>query len=218
MHAIPPQPPLRFRKAAAQDEVVADSPWQTDLASLSGGQRTLVSLALLLSAARAAAAGAGGCGLFILDEADAALDEHNQARAGLEARSGSRGAPKLCATRSTAFSHIPCPKPATPHCSPLTLSLYTPTAPTHTHPTPPQRRMAELLMELAREGPAQVLCVSHNAAFQAACDGSLSVTGPGAGGRPAAQAGAAPAAQGAGKQRAGGAGKAKRQRVHFAVS
>ena len=78
----PPPPPLRppprFRKAGAGCDQDAPEPWQADLASLSGGQRTLVSLALLLSAARAAGAAGGGCGLFILDEADAALDEHNQ--------------------------------------------------------------------------------------------------------------------------------------------
>lgn len=61
----------------------AGEPWQTDLGSLSGGQRTLISLAALLAAARAAGGGGGGAGgsaLYILDEADAALDEHNQVR------------------------------------------------------------------------------------------------------------------------------------------
>ena len=91
--------------------------------------------------------------------------------------------------------------------------------------TQPQRRVAELLMELAREGPAQVLCVSHNAAFQAACDGSLRVAGPVGGSRPADGGGAgapvAATAKAGGKQRAGaaaGGGKSKRARVHFSVA
>lgn len=51
--------------------------WQANLGQLSGGQRTLVSLAMLLAVARTGSA----CGLLLLDEIDAALDEVNQARA-----------------------------------------------------------------------------------------------------------------------------------------
>jgi chromosome segregation ATPase len=52
--------------------------WQQSLASLSGGQRTLVSLALLLAAARCS--GVGASRLLLLDEVDAALDQHNAGR------------------------------------------------------------------------------------------------------------------------------------------
>jgi ABC-type uncharacterized transport system ATPase component len=48
-----------------------DSRWHTNLGQLSGGQRTLVSLAMLLAVARTG----GACGLLLLDEVDAALDE-----------------------------------------------------------------------------------------------------------------------------------------------
>lgn len=48
--------------------------WGSQLDVLSGGQRSLVSLALLLAAARCG----GRCSLFLLDEVDAALDESNQ--------------------------------------------------------------------------------------------------------------------------------------------
>jgi len=73
---------ITFRQAAgtgaSRHNSRGEEPWRSDLAALSGGQRTLVSLALLLSTARAS--GGGGSGLYILDEADAALDEHNQVR------------------------------------------------------------------------------------------------------------------------------------------
>jgi len=80
-------PPLcRFRRledddaaaaAAAGCSADAGPRWQTNLGQLSGGQRTLVSLAMLLAVARTGSA----CGLLLLDEIDAALDEVNQARA-----------------------------------------------------------------------------------------------------------------------------------------
>ena len=50
--------------------------WSSGLGQLSGGQRTLVSLALLLAAARAGSRSS----LFVMDEVDAALDEHNQVK------------------------------------------------------------------------------------------------------------------------------------------
>lgn len=84
-----------------------------------------------------------------------------------------------------------------------------------------QRRVAELLLQLAREGAAQVLAVSHHAAFQSMCDGALTVA-PGAGGKRGGQgdalagSGAEPQSQrqgGGGKQRAG-----KRSRVRFGIS
>jgi ABC-type Mn2+/Zn2+ transport system ATPase subunit len=72
----------RFRRlqdeaaAAAAADAVDDASWHCNLGQLSGGQRTLVSLAMLLAVARAG----GTCGLLLLDEIDAALDEFNQAR------------------------------------------------------------------------------------------------------------------------------------------
>ncbi|GIL84936.1 hypothetical protein Vretifemale_13526 [Volvox reticuliferus] len=99
-----------------------DGSWSDELGQLSGGQRTLVSVALLLGLALALGGGGGGGGgdgggLFLLDEVDAALDEHNQAA------------------------------------------------------------VAALLRYLAhRGGGCQVLAVTHNAAFQAACEGFVRVT------------------------------------------
>lgn len=98
--------------------------WQTSLGQLSGGQRTLVSLAMLLAVARAG----NSSRLFLLDEVDAALDEHNQARA------------------------------------------------------------AALLKQLANasDGGCQILCVTHNAAFQQVCDAYIQVVrGPRGGTVPA---------------------------------
>ncbi|GIL53602.1 hypothetical protein Vafri_9217 [Volvox africanus] len=90
--------------------------WSDELGQLSGGQRTLVSVAMLLGLALAIGGGGGG-GLFLLDEVDAALDEHNQAA------------------------------------------------------------VAALLRYLAHRGRGcQVLAVTHNAAFQAACEGFVRVT------------------------------------------
>jgi chromosome segregation ATPase len=91
--------------------------WQHNLGQLSGGQRTLVSLAMLLAVA---CAGGSSTGLLLLDEVDAALDEHNTARA------------------------------------------------------------AALLRQLAHGG-CQVLCVTHNAAFQGCCDGFIRVSKPAGG-------------------------------------
>ncbi|EFJ47136.1 hypothetical protein VOLCADRAFT_105201 [Volvox carteri f. nagariensis] len=97
--------------------------WTEELGQLSGGQRTLVSVALLLGLALALSGGGGGGnsdgggGLFLLDEVDAALDEHNQAA------------------------------------------------------------VAALLRYLShRGGGCQVLAVTHNAAFQTACNGFVRLT------------------------------------------
>ncbi|GBF98926.1 hypothetical protein Rsub_11718 [Raphidocelis subcapitata] len=148
---------IRYRPARS----APDAPWQTELGGLSGGQRTLVSLAALLAAARAAGAagGGGGAALLLLDEVDGALDEQNQ------------------------------------------------------------RRVAELLLQLAREGPAQVLAVSHHAAFQSMADGSLTVA-PGTARQLPGGAGAEPQSQrqGGGKQRGGKQRGGKRPRVQFAVA
>eukprot|EP00887_Chlorella_sp_A99_P003385 scaffold7.g3385.t1 len=61
---------------AGGDEAGARSgAWRAGLDALSGGQRTMVSLALVVAAAMA-----GGCSeVLLLDEVDAALDESNQA-------------------------------------------------------------------------------------------------------------------------------------------
>ena len=75
--------------------------WRTSLTELSGGQRALVSLALLLAAASCRGAGGAGGGrgggpgrgLAILDEADAALDEVNQGRLAALLRRGSAPRP-----------------------------------------------------------------------------------------------------------------------------
>ncbi|GLC34254.1 hypothetical protein PLESTF_000823600 [Pleodorina starrii] len=119
--------------------------WSEELGQLSGGQRTLVSVALLLGLALALGGGGGrggGGGLFLLDEVDAALDEHNQAA------------------------------------------------------------VAALLRHLSHRGEGcQVLAVTHNAAFQAACEGFVRVTRGPAG----TQVEAAGVAGGAGAARGGDA-------------
>jgi chromosome segregation ATPase len=51
------------------------SDWQAGLDSLSGGQRTMVSLAFVVAAATAGSA----TSVLLMDEVDAALDETNQA-------------------------------------------------------------------------------------------------------------------------------------------
>lgn len=124
-------PPARFRRLedtaadSSNSKTVSNSTdWQTNLGQLSGGQQTLVSLAMLLAVARAG----NSSRLFLLDEVDAALDEHNQARA------------------------------------------------------------AAFLKHLANaaDGGCQILCVTHNAAFQQLCDGYVHVArGPDGGTVPA---------------------------------
>lgn len=81
--------------------------WQTSLSQLSGGQQTLVSLAMLLAVARAG----NSSRVFLLDEVDAALDEHNQARAAallkqLASDTGDGGCQILCVTHNVAFQQI----------------------------------------------------------------------------------------------------------------
>ncbi|KAK9843744.1 hypothetical protein WJX81_004731 [Elliptochloris bilobata] len=77
---------------------------QTALGQLSGGERTLVSLALMLAAAYAGA----GNRLLILDEVDAALDETNQGRVAallrqLASGSGTAACQVLAVTHNAAF-------------------------------------------------------------------------------------------------------------------
>jgi len=81
--------------------------------------------------------------------------------------------------------------------------------PTPTHPPTQQRRIAGLLLQLAREGPAQVLCVSHNTAFQSMCDTAIHL-------KPATAAPADEGAAGGGEQR-GDAPPKKRVRGRFPV-
>ncbi|KAL0033641.1 hypothetical protein WJX79_009327 [Trebouxia sp. C0005] len=79
--------------------------WHCDLSRLSGGERTLVSLALILAAATAGAKSS----LFLMDEVDAALDESNQALVATlikEIMAQSRGCQILCVTHNLAFQQI----------------------------------------------------------------------------------------------------------------
>ncbi|KAK9812833.1 hypothetical protein WJX72_004444 [[Myrmecia] bisecta] len=107
---------LRFRPSAGGDSACGGregASWTHDMGQLSGGQRTLLSLALILSAARAGS----HTSLFLMDEVDAALDETNQ------------------------------------------------------------RLVAALFKDvIASDGGCQVLCVTHNAAFQQICDTIVQVT------------------------------------------
>ena len=108
--------------------------WQSSLEQLSGGQRTLISLALLLATANAECSNSH---LLLLDEVDAALDEHNTRRvAGLLHQ----------------LAHAPV-------------------------------AVGDGKRQQSRKGQAagatgggcQILCVSHNKAFQGLCDGLLHV-------------------------------------------
>lgn len=83
------------------------SQWITSLGQLSGGQQTLVSLAMLLAVARSG----NGSSLFLMDEIDAALDEHNQARASALLRQlahagDNSGCQILCVTHNAAFQQV----------------------------------------------------------------------------------------------------------------
>lgn len=93
--------------AAAAASEGSDSQWITSLGQLSGGQQTLVSLAMLLAVARSG----NGSSLFLMDEIDAALDEHNQARASALLRQLSHatdgsGCQNLCVTHNAAFQSV----------------------------------------------------------------------------------------------------------------
>jgi ABC-type transport system involved in cytochrome bd biosynthesis fused ATPase/permease subunit len=100
--------PSRADNGSAGRQQGRQQPWQTSLSMLSGGQRTLVSLAMLLAVSRAG----NSSGLFLLDEVDAALDEHNTARAAAllkqlaHADDGGRGCQILCVTHNAAFQHV----------------------------------------------------------------------------------------------------------------
>ncbi|GJP29992.1 hypothetical protein CLOM_g22019 [Closterium sp. NIES-68] len=99
---------IAFSNSQAPDDSAMS--WNTNLNQLSGGQRTLLSVALVLAIAQ--------CSqnfVYLMDEVDAALDEENQSRVGALVQS-----------------------------------------------------------ELAKKG--QVLCVSHNRAFQAFADSVVQVT------------------------------------------
>lgn len=133
-----------------------DGRWEGSMDQLSGGQRSMASLAFLIAAARVG--GANRRRLFLLDEVDAALDEANQAA------------------------------------------------------------IAGVLKHLAASGgrgSCQVICVTHNAAFQAVCDSLVQVTaGPHGTCLAPQQASGAGAAAGAGVVQQGTAvgGSAKRSR------
>ncbi|DBA87444.1 TPA: hypothetical protein ACH3X1_004485 [Trebouxia sp. C0004] len=90
---------LQFMYRSTSDKMAG---WRCDLGRLSGGERTLVSLALILAAATA---GAKSC-LFLMDEVDAALDESNQALVATlikEIMAQSGGCQILCVTHNLAF-------------------------------------------------------------------------------------------------------------------
>eukprot|EP00899_Mesostigma_viride_P021814 jgi/Mesvir1/29634/Mv21484-RA.1 len=81
---------------------IAGAEYQSSMQELSGGQRTMVSLALLLAAATSATNS-----LYILDEADAALDEVNQQRVGALVRQHvARSAQVLCISHNKAFQQF----------------------------------------------------------------------------------------------------------------
>eukprot|EP00798_Chlamydomonas_sp_ICE-L_P030713 gene30713-35741_t len=75
--------------------------WSSSLEQLSGGQRTLISLALLLAVAQHGQRSS----LFLLDEVDAALDEHNQAAVArlLHALAVGGGVQVLCVSHNVTF-------------------------------------------------------------------------------------------------------------------
>ncbi len=75
---------LRPSNPPSQVEGAGGGGWSASLGQLSGGQRSLASLALLLAVARAGRR----CSLFLMDEVDAALDEANQVN-------GARASPYL---------------------------------------------------------------------------------------------------------------------------
>eukprot|EP00955_Chlamydomonas_euryale_P038625 351140-Chlamydomonas_euryale.AAC.45 len=117
---------------------------------LSGGQRTLVSLALLLAAAREG----NNSSLLLLDEVDAALDEHNAVRNKVRFCCQSLALLRALQLRIIAHSsrneeHVLC------------MLL--------------QRVVAQLLVDLSRSKFMQMLCVTHNKAFQDQCDVSIHV-------------------------------------------
>lgn len=73
--------------------------WKTNLEELSGGQRTLLSLAFLLTVAIS-----GQSPLYLLDEVDAALDEENQNRvAKLIQTIVSKGSQVICVSHHFSF-------------------------------------------------------------------------------------------------------------------
>eukprot|EP00249_Psilotum_nudum_P004056 c17581_g1_i2 orf=171-1871(-) len=73
--------------------------WKANLSELSGGQRTLISLAFVLMVAQI-----GQSSLYLMDEVDAALDEHNQKRIATLIHSlASRGSQVICISHHLSF-------------------------------------------------------------------------------------------------------------------
>jgi hypothetical protein len=112
--------------------------WQSNLEQLSGGQRTLISLALLLAIANT---GCSNSQLLLLDEVDAALDEHNTCR---------------LAELLHQLAHAPA-------------------AQDEEQGKLRRKGQQGSMGAAARGGGCQILCVSHNKAFQGSCDGLLHV-------------------------------------------
>ncbi|KAL3152957.1 hypothetical protein ABBQ38_011987 [Trebouxia sp. C0009 RCD-2024] len=96
---------LRFAHRPSAAASKGQGQWLPDLSRLSGGERTLVSLALILAAATAGAKSS----LFLMDEVDAALDENNQALVATlikEIMTQDGGCQVLCVTHNLAFQQI----------------------------------------------------------------------------------------------------------------
>jgi chromosome segregation ATPase len=92
------------RANAADDDMDSgehEHGWSTNLAELSGGQRSLCSLAFILAATTAGIAPS----LMLVDEVDAALDDVNQTRVGtmLQRCSAAHGCQVLAVSHSAAF-------------------------------------------------------------------------------------------------------------------
>ncbi|PSC67424.1 chromosome segregation SMC [Micractinium conductrix] len=93
-------------------EARASGGWRTGLDALSGGQRTMVSLALVVAASLAG----GGSSVMLMDEVDAALDEANQHAVArlfdslssgvVGAGSGGGCAQILCVSHNAAFQAL----------------------------------------------------------------------------------------------------------------
>jgi hypothetical protein len=149
---------LRFRLRSGVQDASPDAPstttttttttssssgWQSSLQQLSGGQRTLVSLAFLLATGRA------GCSsrLLLLDEVDAALDEHNQRRVAELLRQLANGSSGCEETG--------------PGC--------------RAQGGKAKRKLGS--SSTAGDGAScQILCISHNAPFQSTCHALLPVS------------------------------------------
>ncbi|KAL0212044.1 hypothetical protein RCL1_005670 [Eukaryota sp. TZLM3-RCL] len=88
---------LNLKKVNIEVSNGSDQVYQ-DVTSLSGGQKTIVSACFLLSLAKAS-----GCGIYLLDEIDAALDETHQLKLGQLIAKELVNTQVLCVSHSTIF-------------------------------------------------------------------------------------------------------------------